>query len=89
MAEQSGLEVFFAYRYFKTYQMGVNRDLSEKVRAIPLILLTNATFFYVLNQTAMNRLLKMIIKLPFWLLQKIGIYVLYDYFILRKIIGRL
>lgn len=89
MAEQSGAEVFFAYRYFKTYQMGVNRDLSEKVRAIPLSLLSNSTFYHRLNQTVLNRFLKIIISLPFWLLQTIGIYALYDYFILRKTIARI
>lgn len=89
MAEQSDTEVFFAYRYFKTYQMGVNRDLSEKVRAIPLSLLSNSTFYHRLNQTVINLYLNKIIKLPFWLLHKIGIYALYDYFILRKTIVRI
>jgi len=89
MAEQSGSEVFFAYRYFKTYQMGVNRDLSEKVRAIPLLLLSNITFFHRLKQTISNHLLNSIIKLPFWLVQNIGIYALYDYLVLRKTIGRI
>lgn len=89
MAEQSGLEVFFAYRYFKTYQMGVNRDLSKKVRAIPLSLLSNITLFHRFNLTVINRPLNMIIKLPFWFLQKIGIYALYDYLVLRKTIGRI
>jgi glycosyltransferase involved in cell wall biosynthesis len=89
MAEQSGVEVFFAYRYFKTYQMGVNRDLSEKVRAIPLSLLSNITIFHRFNQAVSNRLLTSIIKLPFWILQKIGIYALYDYWVLRKTIVRI
>jgi glycosyltransferase involved in cell wall biosynthesis len=86
MAEQPGINVFFAYRYFNTYQMGVNRDLSEKVKAIPLSLLSNSTFFHQLNQTVSNRLMNLVIKLPFWLLQKIGIYAFYDYLILRKTI---
>jgi glycosyltransferase involved in cell wall biosynthesis len=89
MAEQLDIEVFFAYRYFKTYQMGVNRDLSEKVRAIPLTLLSNITLFHRLNLTVKNCLLNKIIKLPFWLLQRIGIYALYDYLVLRKTISRI
>lgn len=89
MAEQSDSEVFFAYRYFKAYQMGVNRDLSDKVRAIPLSLLSNITLFHRLKQTISNHLLNSIIKLPFWLLQKIGIYALYDYLVLRKTIVRI
>ena len=89
MAEKSGAEVFFAYRYFKTYQMGVNRDLSDKVKAIPLRLLSNITIFHQLKQTIRSRILLNIIKLPFWLLQKIGIYALYDYLVLRKTIVRI
>ncbi|MFA4903602.1 MAG: glycosyltransferase family 4 protein [Desulfobaccales bacterium] len=89
MAEEPCLEVFFAYRYFKTYQNGVNRELSKKVKAIPLSLLSNVTFFHRLNQIVTNRLLNKIIKIPFWLLYKIGIYTLYDYFVLRKTISRI
>lgn len=86
IAEHSGSEVFFSYRYFKTYQIGVNRDLSTKVKAIPLSLLSNDTLFHRLNQTLTNRILKKIIKLPFWLLQKIGLYAIYNYLVLRKTI---
>lgn len=89
MAEQSGSEVFFAYRYFKTYQMGVNRDISKKVKLIPLSLLSNLTLFHRMRQIISNRLLSSIIKMPFWLIQKIGIYALYDYLLLRKTIVRI
>lgn len=86
MAEQPGAEVFFAYRSFKTYQKGVSRDLSEKVHAIPLSLLSSLTFFHKVNVTVKNSLLRKMIKLPFFILQKIGIYTPYNYFILRKTI---
>ena len=89
MAEHSDSEVYFAYRYFKTYQMGVDRDLSTKVKAIPLSLLSNDTLFHRLNQWVNNRLLKKVIKLPFWLVQKTGLYAVYDYLILRKTISRI
>ncbi|MBC8499594.1 MAG: glycosyltransferase family 4 protein [Candidatus Atribacteria bacterium] len=86
IAEQSDIKVFFAYRYFKTYQIGVNKDLSKKVRAIPLSLLSNGSLFHRINQKVRNHLIKRIIKSPFWVLQKICIYILFDYIILRKII---
>jgi glycosyltransferase involved in cell wall biosynthesis len=89
MAEREDSEVYFAYRYFKTYQNGVNRDLSNKVRPIPLYLLSNDTLFHRLNQTLNNRLLRKIVKLPFWLLQKSGIYAFYDYLVLRKTVDRI
>jgi glycosyltransferase involved in cell wall biosynthesis len=87
MAEREDLEVFFAYRYFRTYQEGVNRDLSKKVRAIPIYLLSNITLFHRLDQTLNNRFLKKIIKLPFWALHKIGIYALYDYIVLKRMVA--
>jgi len=89
MAEEIGAGVFFAYRYFDTYQRGVNRDLSEKVKAVPLLLLSNSTFFHRLNQSVTNRLLNLSIKLPFWVLQRLGAYALYDYLILRKTIRQI
>lgn len=89
MAEQPGVEVFFAYRYFKTYQMGVDRDLSDKVKAIPLPLLSNITLFHQVKQKISNRLLSSIIRLPFWLLHKIGVYALYDYLVLRNTLVRI
>lgn len=89
IAEQTDLEVFFAYRYFKAYQLGVDRDLSKKVNAIPLSLLSNLTIFQQLRQRISNRLLISIIKLPLWLIQKIGIYALYDYLVLRNAISQI
>jgi len=89
MAEQPGAQVFFAYRYFKTYQMGVERDLSHKVQAVPLSLLSNGTFFQNVNFTVSIRVLKRIIKLPFFLLQKIGIYTPYNYLKLRNTFSRI
>jgi glycosyltransferase involved in cell wall biosynthesis len=89
MADQPGTQVFFAYRYFKTYQLGVERDLSNKVQAIPLSLLSNDTFFHHLNLTAASRVFKKIIKLPFWLLEKIGLYTPYNYLALRKTFSRI
>lgn len=89
MAEQSGTQVFFAYRYFKTYQLGVERDLSHKVQAVPLSLLSTGTFFRYLNRTASSRLLKIIIKLPFWLLQIVGLFTPYNYLALRKTFSRI
>lgn len=89
MAAQPDTQVSFAYRYFKTYQLGVERDLSKKVHAVPLSLLSNGTFFHQVNLNVKNRLLRRIIKLPFWLIQKIGLYTPYNYLLLRQTIGRI
>jgi len=89
MADQPDTEVFFAYRSFKIYQEGVERDLSQKVHAVPLSLFSNGSFFQRVNLSVNNPLLKKIIKLPFWLLQKIGIYTPYNYLSLRKTFSRI
>jgi len=89
MAEQPDAQVFFAYRYFKTYQLGVERDLSKKVQAIPLSLLSSGTFFHRVNLTVNNRLIRKMVKLPFWFLQKIGIFIPYNYFALRRTFSRI
>jgi len=89
MAEQPDSQVFFAYRYFKTYQLGVERDLSKKVHAVPLPLLSSGTFFHQVNLNVKNRMLRRIIKLPFWLFQKIGLYTPYNYLLLRQTIRRI
>ncbi len=89
MAEQPGTNVFFAYRYFKSYQLGVERDLSHKVEAVPLSLLSNGTIFQRVNLISAKRLTKRIIKLPFWLIQNTGLYTFYNYLILRKTIERI
>jgi glycosyltransferase involved in cell wall biosynthesis len=89
MAEQPGTQVFFAYRYFKMYQRGVERDLSPKVKAVSLSLLSNDTFFHRVNLISAKRLIKKLIKMPFWLLQKIGLYTAFNYLTLRNIVDRI
>jgi len=89
MAEQPDTQVFFAYRYFKTYQRGVERDLSRKVWAVPLSLLSNGAFFQRIIQKTTKRLTIIIIKLPFWLIQKIGLYTPYNYLALRRTFSRI
>ena len=88
MADQQDTQVFFAYRYFKIYQLGVERDLSDKVQPIPISLLSNISFFHRVNVTVENHLLRKLIKFPFRLLHKIGLYSLYNYLALRKIFNR-
>ena len=89
MAEQPDTKVYFAYRYYIKYQLGVERDLSHKVKALPLPLLSNSTFFQRLNLTSAEKLIKKIIKLPFLFMEKIGFYTPYNYLVLRNIIRRI
>ena len=89
IANQSGVEVFFAYRYYKTYQMGVDRDLSKKANAIPLRLLSNDTFFHWIDQNVRTKIFRRLCKLPLWLLEKTGLYLLYDYAVLFHTLTRI
>lgn len=88
MADQPDVQVYFAYRYFRTYQRGVDRDLSPKIKAIPLALLSNDSFFHKINLKIYSKMVRRIIKLPFWLLQKTGFYTPYNYLMLRKTFSR-
>jgi glycosyltransferase involved in cell wall biosynthesis len=89
MAEQTDTQIFFVYRYFKAYQLGVEKDLSHKVQAVPLSLLSTGTFFRFLNRTALSRLLKILIKLPCWLLQLVGLFTPFNYLVLRRAFSRI
>ena len=89
MAEQPDTQVFFAYRYFETYQSGVDRDLSTNAQAVPLSLLSNSTLFHRLNLIAAPTLIKKMIKLPFWLFQAVGLYTPYNYLVLRNTIRQI
>lgn len=89
MAELPDTEIYFAYRCFKAYRQGVERDLSSKVKALPLALLSSDTLFQRLNLSLSGYLLKKFIKLPFWVLQKFGFYTPYNYLVFRKLIEQI
>jgi glycosyltransferase involved in cell wall biosynthesis len=89
ISENPENEIFFGYRYYKTYQQGVDRDLSSKATQIPLRLLSNSTLFFNINKRISSIYIRRLIKLPFWIIQKTGIHNIFNYVKLRFIISRI
>lgn len=71
-------EIHYAYAWSKDYQFGVDSKLTEIKNKYPLRILSN-NFFYRLNLRGMNKYAVLVCKLPFVLLQRMGIYALYNY----------
>lgn len=81
--------VHYAYAWSKEYQDGVDSRLSGFESKYPLRVLSNTNLFYRIDLTRTNRHGTFIQKLPFVLLQRIGIYSLFNlfrlYFFFKKI----
>ena len=89
ISENPENEVFFGYRYFKTYQEGVDRDLAPKVIQIHLRLLSYFALSFEISKRISNIHIFRLIKLPFWIIKKIGVYDLFNYAKLRVFISRI
>ena len=76
-------DITYAYSYSSGYKKQLNLDLINKknleLKLLPLILLTNGTLFYNINKLIENNYLKKIIKLPFHIIYKLGIYSIWNY----------
>ena len=73
--------ITFAYRKHKDYETGINNDLNdqEKIEFLrPVRIISNATLFYKINLKGYPVIFKKIIKIPFFLLDKIGVYFIFN-----------
>src|SRR6266542_3735634 len=76
-------DLLFAFRNHKEYFKSLSDDIKNlkiNIAVYPLFGLANATFFNKLNRSKLPLLVKNIIKLPFFLLQKSGIYFVVNFF---------
>jgi glycosyltransferase involved in cell wall biosynthesis len=85
-------EMVFSYRKFELYEGPLNYDLNRyHIRATrhPLTLLANDTRFYNLDRGGNPAWVNKVIKLPFTIFQKSGLYFLYNFItflaLLRKV----
>lgn len=75
--------LLFAYRKHKDYQEGLrNEDILHRKYNYPLSLLSNETLFLKINVVFKNPLLRKLAKIPFYLIEVIGIYFTYNLIIL-------
>lgn len=69
----------YAYRKHKDYQKGMkNEDLLNKKNIYPLCLLSNETLFHKINTSIKINFLRNIIKVPFFIVEKIGLYFIWN-----------
>ncbi len=78
----SNYQIKFAFRSHKIYRNGMEKDFhGHHGKLIPLILLSNDTFFYKINSKYTDIFIKNLIKIPFWILRKLGIFSFYNSFV--------
>lgn len=77
----------YGYRKYKGYEMGLeNEKLLGRRGNYPLFLLSNETLFHEINTFKVNNLIGKIIKVPFFLLEKIKIYFLWNLLVLMYLL---
>ncbi|MFH7017976.1 glycosyltransferase family 4 protein [Flavobacterium sp. FlaQc-47] len=75
-------ELFFAYRKHKDYEAGLlNEGLLGGENNYPLLLLANETLFYRINGLAIPSFIKTGIKIPFFIIEKIKLYTVWNFLI--------
>ncbi len=84
-------DLLFAFRNHKEYFKSLSDDIKNlkiNIAVYPLFGLANATFFNKLNRSKLPLLVKNIIKLPFFLLQKSGIYFVVNFLLFVSFIKK-
>ncbi|MDW8849271.1 glycosyltransferase [Flavobacterium sp. MMLR14_040] len=77
----------YAYRKHKSYEIGLeNEKLLDRKGNHPLLLLSNETLFHKINILKVNNLVKKVIKFPFFLVEKIKFYFLWNLLVLMYLL---
>lgn len=75
-------EIHFAYRAHRLYETGLKESYGDnRLNFHPLTVFSNDTVFHKINTLAAPLLLKKVLKMPFWLIQKSGLYFIYNFFL--------
>jgi glycosyltransferase involved in cell wall biosynthesis len=75
--------LLYGYRKYKDYEAGLeNENLLGRKGNYPLFLLSNDTLFHKINTFKINNLVRKVIKAPFFILEKINIYFLWNLLVL-------
>ena len=79
--------LLYGYRKYKDYEIGLeNENLLGRKGNYPLLLLSNETLFHKINACKINNLIKKAIKAPFFILEKIKIYFLWNLLVLMYLL---
>jgi glycosyltransferase involved in cell wall biosynthesis len=82
--------LLFGYRKHKDYQEGLkNEGILKRKNNYPLRLLSNETLYLKINAILKNTFFRKIIKIPFYLIEKVGVYFIWNlilmiYFLMKK-----
>lgn len=81
-------DLTFAYRYSKDYNKGLKNDFKNipQAKIIALRLLSNETLFHAINCLNYPGIIKKLLKVPFYVLQKLGVYAIWNLFIFAKLL---
>jgi glycosyltransferase involved in cell wall biosynthesis len=75
--------LLYAYRKHKDYENGLlNEGLLNRENNYPLCLLSNETLFHKINCVVKKEFIKKLIKVPFFISEKTGIYFVWNLFVL-------
>ena len=80
----------YGYRKHSRYENGLeNEGLLGREGNIPMVLLSNETLFYQINNLSISPIFKKLLKVPFFLIEKIQIYFIWNllvliYFLLKE-----
>ncbi|QJB40624.1 glycosyltransferase family 4 protein [Chitinophaga oryzae] len=78
-------DLTLAFRNHKSYVDGLNNDLRKwgvNAKTHPVTLLSNTAFFHRISCSRLHPLLKKGIKVPFYLAERIGIYFIFNIFVM-------
>jgi glycosyltransferase involved in cell wall biosynthesis len=78
---------FYGYRKHTGYEIGLeNEGLLGRNGNCPLFLLSNETLYHQINILSISSLLKKILKVPFFLIEKLRIYFLWNLLVLMYLL---
>src|SRR4030067_2281187 len=72
-------DIHYAYARNRDYEAGVDAKFSTFENRYSLGLLDNGNLFYRINRSDINRFIGLVLKVPFYLMQKLGFYHLYNF----------
>ncbi len=83
----SNYQIKFAFRSHKIYREGMEKDFQgHHEKLISLTLLSNDTIFYKINSKYVNIFIKYLIKVPLWILKKLGFFSIFNSYVLLKLL---
>lgn len=79
---QDNCQIIFVFRSHKIYREAIDKEYSQEekknILLFPLLILSNSTFFYKINLLKIPSFLKKTIKIPFFIIDKLGFFFIFN-----------